>query len=197
MKVSPFDTDSSTLITGDERGKVTKIENANDQSQSSIIKTSIDSDDFIGSVSDIEFGKTKDNIFVTMYNYGVENIFYSSDGGQNWLKKDGNLPDMPVYCILQNPLNEEEVIIGTDLGVWYTQNFSSTNPSWNQANAGMKDVRVTDMDIRVGDNKVFISTYGLGIFSGEFVDNQPRFLISTDASDVEICLLYTSPSPRD
>ena len=186
MKVSPFDTDSSTLITGDERGNVTKIENANDQSQSSITKTSIDSDDFIGSVSDIEFGKTKENIFVTMYNYGVENIFYSSDGGQNWLKKDGNLPDMPVYCILQNPLNEEEVIIGTDLGVWYTQNFSSTSPSWNQANAGMKDVRVTDMDIRVGDNKVFISTYGLGIFSGEFVDNQPRFLISTDASDVEI-----------
>lgn len=48
--------------------------------------------------------------------------------------------------------------------MWFTNNFSSDNPTWKQANAGMKDVRVTDMDLRKGDNKVFISTYGLGIF---------------------------------
>ena len=106
---------------------------------------------------------------MTMYNYGVESIFYSSDGGQNWEKKEGNLPDLRVYNILQSPLDSEEVIIGTELGVWFTNNFSSNSPNWSQANAGMKDLRVTDMDLRKGDNKVFISTYGLGIFSGIFL----------------------------
>ena len=55
-----------------------------------------------------------------MYNYGVNNIFYTNDNGKNWLKKDGNLPDLPVYNILQSPLDEDEVIIGTELGVWFT-----------------------------------------------------------------------------
>ena len=76
----------------------------------------------------------------------MESIFYTSDGGQNWVKKEGNLPDLPVYNILQSPLDSDEVIIGTALGVWFTNNFSSDNPSWSQANAGMKDLRVTDMD---------------------------------------------------
>ena len=55
------------------------------------------------------------------------NIFYTSDGGETWDKKEGNLPDLPVYNILQSPLDSDEVIIGTELGVWFTNNFSSDN----------------------------------------------------------------------
>ena len=84
-------------------------------------------------------------------------------------KKEGNLPDLPVYNILQSPLDEDEVIIGTELGVWFTNNFSSDNPSWKQANAGMKDLRVTDMDLRKGDDyKVFMLQHmDLVVFSGK------------------------------
>ena len=114
---------------------------------------------------------------MTFYNYGVESIWYSNDGGENWSKKEGDLPDLPVYNIIQSPLDEDEVIVGTELGVWFTNNFSSSNPTWKQAYAGMKDVRVTDMDLRKGDNKVFASTYGLGIYSGVFQNSEPTFTI--------------------
>ena len=87
---------------------------------------------------------------------------------------------------MQSPLDSDEVIIGTELGVWFTNNFSSDNPSWAQANAGMKDLRVTDMDLRKGDNKVFISTYGLGIFSGVFQNSEPTFTISSSTESIEI-----------
>ena len=50
----------------------------------------------VSSVSDIEFGTTENDIFVTMHNYGVNNVWYSSDRGVTWRKKDGNLPDIPV-----------------------------------------------------------------------------------------------------
>ncbi|MFL2608910.1 MAG: hypothetical protein ACJ0O9_03475 [Flavobacteriaceae bacterium] len=30
---------------------------------------------FLGSVSDVEFGKDESHLFVTLHNYGVENIF--------------------------------------------------------------------------------------------------------------------------
>ena len=64
---------------------------------------------------------------MTFHNYGVENIFYSSDGGNTWQEKEGDLPDIPVRCILQNPLLENEVIVGTELGVWYTKDFDTSS----------------------------------------------------------------------
>ena len=50
----------------------------------------------------------------------------------------------------------------------------------------MKDVRVTDMDLRKGDNKVFISTYGLGIYSGIFQDTEPTFTMNSTTKSLEI-----------
>ena len=187
------DPSKSTLFVGTENGQLLKVENANAYTgntnpTSSAIWTPITGSNFLGSISDIEFGKDEDHIFVTMYNYGVNNIFYTNDNGKNWLKKDGNLPDLPVYSILQNPLNEDEVIIGTELGVWFTKDFFSENPTWKQANAGMRDLRVTDMDLRKGDNTVFISTYGLGIYSGIFTNNDPNLTLDTDKKQLEIFL---------
>ena len=127
---------------------------------------------FLGSVSDIEFGASEKEIFVTFHNYAVKNIFYSDDGGITWSSKEGDLPDLPVRCILQNPIVGNEVIVGTDLGVWYTKNFKDSSPNWSQGFNGMSNVRVTDMDMR-DDYKVFAATYGRGVFSS-------------------YCLLYTS-----
>ena len=79
------------------------------------------------------------------------------------------MPDLPVKAILQNPLNDKEVIIGTDLGVWKTTDFSIAAPVWTQSYNGMNSVKVTDLDVR-DDNKVFASTYGRGVFSGQFTD---------------------------
>ena len=74
---------------------------------------------------------------------------------------------MPVKSILQNPLNSEEVIVGTELGIWYTNNFSSTSPRWSSSFNGMRNVKVMDLDVR-NDNMVFAATYGRGVFSGMF-----------------------------
>jgi len=68
---------------------------------------------------------------------------------------------------MRNPLDHNEVIIGTDLGIWATTNFNDDNPNWVRTNNGMSDVKVTDLELR-DDNVVFASTYGRGIFSGEF-----------------------------
>ena len=163
LKVSPFTTNSSKLFVGLQNGNLLKVENAN----TSPNFVDITGADFVGSISDIEFGQNEDEIFVTFFNYGVKNIYYTNDGGTTWTCKEGDLPDMPVNCIMQNPLNTDEVIIGTDLGIWATPNFNDANPNWYPTYNGMSDVKVTDIELR-DDNKVFASTYGRGIFSGEF-----------------------------
>ncbi len=174
--VSPYTSNASTLVVGLENGKVLKIENA-DKDQASQNWSEIA--DFDGSISDIEFGSSENNLFVTIYNYGVQSVFYSDNGGQSWQAKEGDLPDIPVRCILQNPLETNEVIVGTDLGVWSTTNFFDASPNWSQSQNGMRDVRVTDLDMR-NDFAVFASTYGRGIFSSYFKANTPTLVISTD-----------------
>ena len=156
---------SNTLFVGTTDGKLLKITNT-DQFFASW--ADISGPDFIGSISCIELGATDDDIYVTFYNYGVTNIFYTDDGGTTWQNKEGNFPDIPVRAILPNPLNPEEVIIGTDLGVWAATSFSDASPTWYQSQNGMKDVIVTSFDLRAADNTVLASTYGRGMFTGKF-----------------------------
>lgn len=164
LTVSPYTTTSSTLLVGTRLGKLLRVTNANTATQT---WTDITGPSFVGSISDVEYGASNNEIFVTMHNYNVVSIWYTSDGGTTWVSKEGNLPDLPVKCILKNPLNANEVIIGTELGVWYTNNFNATAPTWNQSYNGMSNVKVMDLDLR-NDNTVFAATYGRGIFSGQF-----------------------------
>ena len=171
MTVSPFGTTTSTtLLIGTRNGKILRVTNANTTPSWSDIGVGFA---FVGSVSDIEYGKGANQIFVTMSNYNVNNIWYTNDGGISWEVKDGNFPDIPVKCILNNPLSTSsttayptEVMIGTELGVWFTNNFDDPTPTWRQSFNGMSNVKVTDLDLRIPDNTVFASTYGRGVFSG-------------------------------
>ncbi|PQJ82572.1 T9SS type A sorting domain-containing protein [Polaribacter glomeratus] len=162
--ISTYTKTSSTVLVGTLLGDILLIENANTATPT---WTSLDKNILVGSVSDVEYGQSENDIFVTMHNYGVNNIWYTNDKGATWKAKDGNLPDLPVKAILQNPLNLEEVIIGTELGVWFTSNFSSDSPVWQTSFNGMSNVKVLDLDLR-DDNMVFAATHGRGIFSGQF-----------------------------
>ena len=164
FKVSPYTTSSSLLLVGTVLGDLLKVENANTGSPT---WTEISGPSFVGSISDIEFGTNENEIFVTMHNYSVVSIWYTSDGGTTWANKEGDFPDIPVKTILQNPLNTDEVIIGTELGVWKTSNFKDATPNWTHSFNGMSNVKVLDLNLR-NDNKVFAATHGRGIFSGDF-----------------------------
>ncbi|AMC11198.1 hypothetical protein Lupro_07985 [Lutibacter profundi] len=171
FKTSTFTT--TTLFVGTENGKLLKLTNANIAgSIGGTVWADITGDMFYGSISCIELGETENDIMVTFHNYGVTSVYYTQDGGNTWQNKEGNLPDLPVKAVLMNPLNSNEVILGTDLGVWGTSNFNEASPTWFQSQNGMKDVQVTSFDIRKSDNTVLASTYGRGMFTAKFtVDN--------------------------
>uniref|UniRef100_A0A2B4S0Z9 Thrombospondin-3 n=1 Tax=Stylophora pistillata TaxID=50429 RepID=A0A2B4S0Z9_STYPI len=176
FQVSPFANGSTTLLVGTQSGHLFRVQNANSGSGS---WKDITGSLFLGSISDIEYGTTSENeIYLTFYNYGVRSIWHTKDGGNSWEEKEGDLPDIPVRCILPNPSNKEEVIIGTDLGVWRTTNFSSSSPSWKRAYSGMSDVIVNDLDYRRAGNTILASSYGRGLFIG-------RFIVNPDDSDAD------------
>ena len=184
--ISPGKVTASTLYVGTANGRMLKLINANTvtaaNSASTVPATSGWSDitgpSFVGSISDIAFGATDSQIFVTMSNYGVTSIWYTLNGGTNWYSLEGNLPDLPVRAILQNPLATNELMIGTELGVWYTTGFNpatSANQAltWLQSFNGMSNVKVTDLDLQPNSPitptgySVYAATYGRGVFSSQ------------------------------
>ncbi|MEM6721297.1 MAG: T9SS type A sorting domain-containing protein [Bacteroidota bacterium] len=179
-----------TVYVGLRNGRLLKIEAALSPAR---FWTSVQDPGFVGSVSDIEFGETEDDVYVTFHNYGVNNIWYSPDAGATWQQKDGNLPDMPVKAILMNPLvsGGAEVIIGTELGVWRSSNFNTASPTWIRSDNGMRSVPVLDLDLRTTDNTVLATTHGRGMFTGQFL---PGILSTEEFGEDDAFAIYPTIS---
>ncbi|WP_206482255.1 T9SS type A sorting domain-containing protein [Nonlabens ponticola] len=165
LTASPFAAVNPVLFIGTEDSRVLRVDNTLDANP---VTTDISGDDFLGSASDIRIGETELEIYVTMHNYGINNIWYTNDGGLNWSQKDGDLPDLPVKAILPNPLVENEVIIGTEMGIYVTTDFDSDSPTWTLTVNGMSTVKVLDLDLREADNTILATTHGRGLFTGQF-----------------------------
>lgn len=162
IRVSPHTTSSSTLFVGTEAGDLYKVTNADNTPTT----TNITGSTFpAGSISCVEIGANENELLVTFFNYGVSSVWYTSNGGTSWVSKEGNLPDMPVRWALFNPLNRNEVILATELGIWGTTNLSSNNPTWISSNSGLANVRVDMLQIRDSDKQVIAATHGRGLFS--------------------------------
>ena len=164
FKVDPYTPATTKLWVGLTNGRLLRIDNAD----GGVAPTWNLMATFVGSISDIEYGVTNMDMFATVHNYGVTSVWASSDGGSSWSSIEGDLPDVPVKCVLQNPLYPNQVIIGTALGVWATNDYTVVSPTWIQTYNGMSDVPVLDLDLRPSDNVILASTYGRGMFTSQF-----------------------------
>ena len=182
ITVSNYTTTSSRMLVGTETGELLRVTNSNTDP----IWTDISDDNFLGSISDVEFGNSENEIFVSFHNYGVSSIWYTQDAGITWSQKEGDLPDIPVKAILSNPIESGEVIIGTELGVWKTSNWNDASPNWVQSYNGMSDVKITDFEYRADGYAVMASTFGRGLFSGVFGASTPTFALTTNESSTKI-----------
>ena len=189
LSVSPYQATSTTLMVGFDNGRLFKVTNAN-LSSPTITELTVP---FLGAISDIQYGTNDNEIIVTISNYNTDSVFYTTDGGTTWNSKEGNLPDMPIRSALMNPENKNEVILGTELGVWGTTNFLSATPTWSQYTNGLGNVRITNLDYRPSTRTFLASTYGRGIFTTMNDTN----LATTETSVEEIYRVYPNPTRGD
>ncbi len=87
------------------------------------------------------------NVLVTLGNYGnTEYVFYSANALSDvptFELKQGDLPKMPVYSsVLEMQSNNNIAIIGTEEGIWMTDDITASNPSWYDASGSMGKVPV-------------------------------------------------------
>jgi uncharacterized repeat protein (TIGR01451 family) len=67
----------------------------------------------------------------------------------SWLDKSGNLPDIPANAVIVNPHIPSQVFVGTDWGLYFTDNINAPTPVW-QRFEGLPHVMVWSLTIDRG-----------------------------------------------
>ena len=157
--------DRASLLLGTSNGKLYRMTNT-----ATPTVTAIDGNAFpqYTSVSSIDIGANDNELLVTLSNFGVQSVWYTSDGGATWVSKDAagyGLPDVPVRTVLFNPQNRQQVLLGTDAGIFTTNSITASNPGWEYNSSQLGTVRVNQLRYRPADGRVAAATDGRGVFT--------------------------------
>ena len=68
----------------------------------------------------------------------------SDDLGDSWQSISSNLPELPINCIVLAAEKEGNIYIGTDSGIFYSENSGDNWESWSH---NMPRVPITDLKI--------------------------------------------------
>jgi hypothetical protein len=117
-------------------------------------------------------------VVVTQYGFGgTSKVFYSKDGN-SFEAKQGDLPVIPVYCAIIDEDNPNHVLIGTEFGIYETDNISvpGSQVKWVPANKNVGSVPVFRMRQerlkKYGCWMVYIGTHGRGFFQTKLHDKE-------------------------
>jgi hypothetical protein len=114
-------------------------------------------------------------VLVTLGNYGNSNYVYLTNNALDSLPTfrpiQGNLPQMPVYSGLIEMHNHNRVLLGTDLGVFATDDITVSAPQWTESNIGLGAVPVTMIRQQTINyypvhnyGAIYLSSFGRGLF---------------------------------
>ena len=161
VSVSPYT--ANKVFFGTSLGKVVQVDGAN-----AVVTASAATDLSVGlpggTVSSINFGTNDLNLIICESNYGINNVWVSTNGGVNWTAIDGNLPDMPVRWVMFYPGDNLKAYIATETGVWETSAINGGSTVW-EANPSFPTVRTDMIKYRSLDRTIAAATHGRGLWT--------------------------------
>jgi len=108
-------------------------------------------------------------VYAVFSGFDTSHVFKSTNGGDNWIDINGNLPDVPCQSIVVDPDLTNYIYLGNDLGVYVSSN-SGTN--WMSFNDGFSPaVMVFDLTISKSNRKLRAATHGNGVFQRSLLGN--------------------------
>ena len=122
-----------------------------------------------GWVSSVAFDpNNRDIAYATYSTFGGAHVYRTIDGGQNWTIADGSLgagtnriPDIPVHTIAIDPSNTARLYVGTDMGV-FVSNDGGAN--WAIETTGFANVITEHLQMQIsgGVTSLYAFTHGRG-----------------------------------
>lgn len=128
-----------------------------------------------------------DIIWAVRSNYTAgAKVYKSINGGSTWTNISGNLPNLPVNCIIYQVGSQDGLYIGMDVGVYYIDN---TLTNWELFNQGLPNVRVRDLKIKYDTQELYAGTYGRGAWKSPLYDTDGEIcsiVQNVNVTDVEV-----------
>ncbi len=98
-------------------------------------------------------------VYATFGGFSADNVYRTTDGGTTWANISGGLPSAPVRSLVLAPFNSSFLYVGTDVGVFASDDGGA---SWSPGNVGAANVSVDEL-FWMGRYLV-AATHGRGLF---------------------------------
>jgi photosystem II stability/assembly factor-like uncharacterized protein len=118
-----------------------------------------------------------DVVYATYGGFGGPHLYRSDDGGQSFasIGTDGSspIPDVPVHCVLVDPGRRQRLFLGTDIGVFVSEDSGET---WEVENTGFATVVTEWLTLGTGGDGsryLFAFTHGRGAWRVKLPTGEP------------------------
>jgi photosystem II stability/assembly factor-like uncharacterized protein len=107
-----------------------------------------------------------DRAWVTFSEYNnTHKVYETNDAGSSWTNISGNnLPGLPVNCIVYQGGANDDLYIGTDIGVYHKDNSMT---DWGPFNDGLPNVIVKELKIHYDEGTISAATFGRGVWKSD------------------------------
>ncbi len=159
VTISPID--STVAYAGSTNGSIARITGLGTTNTATSIQGNLP----LGNdVSQILVDPANGNhLFVVLADYGPDRVWETTDGGATWASLHGNLAEVPMFSILQVPGTAGDLLVGSEIGLWYGSRAGTTGPvTWEQFKYGIPNARVPGMAI--ANNEIYFAVYGRSNF---------------------------------
>lgn len=108
-----------------------------------------------------------DIVYVSYSGYtATSKVYKSINGGTSWTNISVGLPNLPVNCIVYvNNSPVDAIYVGTDIGVFYTDN--TMTGSWVDFSSGLPRCGVRDLEIFYPTGRLRAATFGRGTWESD------------------------------
>lgn len=118
-------------------------------------------------------------IWATFSGYTADKkVYESTDGGATWtnISGVGQLPNVSVNSIVYQSDYNNRLYVGTDIGVFYKDDISN---AWVDFSNNLPNVIVNELEINYAAKKLFVATYGRGMWSTDIPSNSLTLIAPT------------------
>ena len=130
-----------------------------------------------------------DRAWVTFSDYNnIHKVYETNNAGDSWANISGNsLPELPVNCIVYQGGANDDLYIGTDIGVYYKNNLMT---EWIPFNNGLPNVIVKELEVHYDKGTISAATFGRGVWESPL-----NTLPSVATNDLENLRYSIYPNP--
>nr|WP_239530819.1 glycosyl hydrolase [Muriicola jejuensis] len=157
------------LYTGSDDGLIYRSDNGG--SSWELVSGSLPKDLWVSRVAASKH--KKERVYASLNGYRWDDftpyVFLSEDLGKTWKNIGSGLPASAVNAVLEDPVNENLLFVGTDNGLYVSFDRGS---SWELFQNGMPNVAVHDLVIQPEEKHLLAGTHGRSIYKADITHLQ-------------------------